>query len=221
MDYGVPRQTTGAFLFSLKGSPSSPAAEQTTQFAGCSITKMSSGLYFVSSTTSLYWEHFFPTLAIRWYELLSRRLPITLDSLRNYSHDDIATTPKTVKLAAVGYPGRLESYYKKLKPSWKSLDCPIGDLQLLSMEFHRAREFSSKFGRAPLQFANYAVQHDALYSNQLLQAAASLALLLHYSYAYRPLGLYAVQGATMEIDLHSGPHSRRNKEATSPYVLTA
>jgi len=199
----------GAFLFS-KGTLST---DQTTQFAACSVVLMSSGIYFLDSAVSIYWEHFFPALAVRWYELLSRKRAVTLETLRKFTHDDSA---RVRKVAGVGYPQKLSPYYEKIKPGWSALQCPLDDIQLLSMGFHAAREFAPRIGMAPLQFAHYTTHHDLVYSNQLVQSSISLALMMHEKYTGHSNTLYQIKSTSMAIELHSRKHRQIN-----PYVLTA
>lgn len=212
-DFGHPQHTIGGFLFS-KGT----SQDQTTQFAAATVTRMSSGLYFVDSATSIFWEHFFPTLAIRWYDLITHKHPVTLDTLRQFEMDD---TPRTRIIACVGYPKKLSPYYDAVKPSWRSIDCPIDDVQLLSVEFHRYREYDHRAQRARLQFAHYMAHHDLVYANHLLQAAISLALRLHVAYIGQSKRLYDIETTDITVNTNAPRRPVRDNDETSAYVYVA
>jgi hypothetical protein len=210
-DFGHPVNIMGAFLFS-KNRPH--AADQTIQFAACTVVSMSSGLFFLDNVTLLHWEYFFPGLAVRWYELLTRNKPIDVESLRQYTRQK---NPRTKRLTGVGYPKTLTPYYEKIKPRWQSLDVSMEDLQLLTMGFHAAREYRDTLNRAPLQFAHYAAQHDMVYANPLLKAAISLALMMHK--VYKSALIYDVESTTLSVD---SPGDRHHHDvALSTYVLVA
>lgn len=209
-EYGRLIRRMGGFLFSKKPSN---ASDQTTQFAACVVASMSSGLYFIDHVTLVYWEHFFPGLALRWYDLVIRGRPTDIDTLRQYERP----TGNQQYQFGVGYPRVLTAYYEKTKPHWKPLDVSMDDLQLLTMEFHAAREYNERLGRAALQFAHYVAHHDIVYANPLVKAAISLAIIMHRE-ANRVKN-YDVLSTDMSV-IQAG-RRQRQIQTENPYLLVA
>jgi len=209
-DFGVVQRVTAGVLF----SKSTLASDQTVQFAASTVTKMSSGLYFIDHATLLHWEHFFPGLAARWYDMITHQLRITGELLRMHTR---ATGPVTFHIHGVGYPKTLSQYYAKAQKTWTPLNVPLDDMQLLAMEFYAAREYSEQLGRAKLQFAHYSKHHDLVYANPIVKGSISLALMMHERQRTTPC--YLIESTMLSVSTPSEKH-RKAPSTDCPYVLT-